>query len=387
MKILTIFGTRPEAIKMAPVIQALKSHEDFQVKICVTAQHRHMLDQMLALFQITPDYDLDIMSSNQDLFDVTNETLSKLRQILQQEKPNLVLVLGDTTSAFAGALAAFYLRIPVAHVEAGLRTGDLNAPFPEEANRILITRLADLHFAHTEVAKFNLMSEAIPETKIFVTGNTVIDALLWVKDHIHWQSAWKDLFASAVSPLQKQQPIILVTAHRRESFGQGFVGICAGLASIAERYPDWHIIYPVHLNPNVKLIVEEKLGHYKNVHLLKPLDYAPFVYLMNQARFILTDSGGIQEEAPALLKPVLVMREKTERPEAIAAGVAMLVGTNPERILTAVETLMTDMSQYTKMTTAKNPYGDGRAAQRIVAVLQSYFAKRTPQEKISEVSV
>lgn len=382
MKIFTIFGTRPEAIKMAPIIQALRAQEDFQVKICVTAQHRHMLDQMLALFKITPDYDLDIMSLNQDLFDVTNETLSRLRQILQQEKPDLVLVLGDTTSAFAGALAAFYLRIPVAHAEAGLRTGDLNAPFPEEANRILITRLADLHFAHTEVAKLNLIREAIAETKIFVTGNTVIDALLWVKNHIHWRSEWQNLFASASEPLQTHKPFILVTAHRRESFGAGFAGICAGLAHIAERYPDWHIIYPMHLNPNVKQIVEEKLGHYRNVHLLKPLDYAPFVYLMNHARFILTDSGGIQEEAPALHKPVLVMREKTERPEAIAAGVAMLVGTKPERILTAVETLMTDTLQYTKMTAAQNPYGDGKAAQRIVAVLQNYFAKKVAHEAI-----
>lgn len=371
MKVIIVFGTRPEAIKMAPVIRLLKVDQRFQPRICVTAQHRQMLDQVLRLFNIIPDIDLDIMMPNQDLFSITARVLEGLRAVLVQEKPDLVLVQGDTTTTFVTALAAFYLNIPVGHVEAGLRTGNLRAPFPEEANRVLTTRLASLHFAPTETNRQNLLREQVPPERIRVTGNTVIDALLWVRAQLSGRDerAWRDCFGSFWPVLSASKTMILVTGHRRENFGRGFVSICMALRDIARKHPEWDIAYPVHLNPNVQKPVHELLANLPNVHLLKPLDYEPFVYLMNRAALILTDSGGVQEEAPSLGKPVLVMRETTERPEAVAAGTVMLVGTDQRNIVAQTEGILLDPARYQRMATAHNPYGDGRAAQRIVDAL------------------
>ncbi len=366
MKLLVIFGTRPEAIKLAPVIHAARLDARFDVQVCVTGQHREMLDQMLALFDIKPDYDLDIMLSNQHVLDMTSRILSGLKSVLFRAQPDYIIVQGDTTSAFMGALAGFYFKIPVGHVEAGLRTHDLYSPFPEEANRTLITRLAHHHFAPTKKAYDNLVRENIAVDCITVTGNTVIDALLWVCKKNKLKTDWSDVFGSIYKVLQPKKPIILVTGHRRESFGQGFLNICKALATIAENHPDWHIIYPVHLNPHVQEPVRGMLDKYDNVHLLAPLEYAPFVYLMQQAHLILTDSGGIQEEAPALGKPVLVMRDVTERPEAIEAGTAILVGTDAARIIAEVEDLMHNAARYEAMARINNPFGDGCSARRIL---------------------
>jgi len=369
MRVLTVFGTRPEAIKLAPVIKEMAKRRGIHSRICVTAQHRQMLDQVLDVFHIAPDWDLNIMRDNQSLFDITTSALSKLERVLREEKPDIVLVQGDTTTAFIASLAAFYLKIPIGHVEAGLRTSDKYNPFPEEMNRRLVDDLCDLWFAPTEQAKKNLLREGVPPKRILVTGNTVIDALLWVSERQaapSQQEALEALFRERTSTPLGNRRIILVTGHRRESFGKGFENICRGLKTIAEHNDAVQIIYPVHLNPNVREPAYRILGDSENIHLIEPLEYSLFVYLMNRAYLILTDSGGIQEEAPSLGKPVLVMREKTERPEAIEAGTAKLVGTDPERIFAEAQRLLVEQTEYGRMSKAINPFGDGRAAQRIV---------------------
>ena len=375
MKVLTIFGTRPEAIKLAPVIKELEKNPEIVSRICVTAQHRQMLDQVLQLFEINPDFDLDLMREDQSLFDITASILQNLEEVLKEERPDIVLVHGDTTTAFVASLAAYYFKIKIGHVEAGLRTYDKYNPFPEEINRRLVDVLCDLWFAPTKNAKQNLLREGAPDDKIFVTGNTVIDALLWVTKHqaspTVQEGMKRQLYDTFGVSLDKRR-VILVTGHRRESFGEGFENICQGLKKIAEHNPDIQLIYPVHLNPSVRGPVFRILGDTTNVHLIEPLDYALFVFLMNRAYIILTDSGGIQEEAPSLGKPVLVMREKTERPEAIEAGTAKLIGTDCERIFTETQQLLDDQVEYEKMSMATNPFGDGNAAERIVQVLQKY---------------
>lgn len=370
IKVLSIFGTRPEAIKMAPVIKELEKHPDrFKSIVCVTAQHRQMLDQVLELFEIKPDYDLDIMKPGQDLFDVTCSVLKGLKPVLEKEKPDIVLVHGDTTTTMAAALAAYYSRIRVGHVEAGLRTGNKYAPFPEEINRRVAGALTDLHFAPTDKSRSNLLAEGVPEASIFVTGNTVIDALLAVAERVETDEALRSRFEDQFSFLDPDKRLILVTGHRRENFGEGFEQICSALAEIARQSPDVEILYPVHLNPNVQEPVRRILGTLPQVHLIEPLDYLPFVYLMERCCLIITDSGGVQEEAPSLGKPVLVMRDTTERPEALAAGTVKLVGTNREKIVAETLLLLNDSAAYEAMGKSHNPYGDGCAASRIVAVL------------------
>ena len=378
-KVLSVFGTRPEAIKMAPVVLALQASQQVEAKVCVTAQHRQMLDQVLDLFNITPDYDLDVMQANQDLYDITSRILLGLRDVLKEYQPDLILVHGDTTTCFAVSLAAFYQQIPVGHVEAGLRTGDLSAPFPEEANRSLVGRLAQYHFAPTELSRQNLLSESIDDQQITVTGNTVIDALLWVKQRLAsyddsvWQSAiGESLFARLHN---NDTPMILITGHRRENFGQGFVDLCSAIKQLAEAHSDWEFVYPVHLNPNVQQPVYDILAGLGNMSLIDPQDYLPFTWLMNRSALILTDSGGIQEEAPSLGKPVLVMRDVTERPEAVEAGTVRLVGTDKAEIIQHVEGVMLDSAIYQAMSKAHNPYGDGQAATRIVKVIESLISR------------
>jgi len=369
-KILSIFGTRPEAIKMAPVVHALTQHPNIQSAVCVTAQHRQMLDQVLSLFEITPDHDLNIMQVNQDLYDVTSHILNKMKSVLLQEKPDIVLVQGDTTTCFVAALAAFYQKIPIGHVEAGLRTHHLYAPFPEEANRCLVSRIASFHFPPTEGARENLLRENISDKHIIVTGNTVIDALLWMRNKVNTISDWSHIFGHTITKLiNDKESIILITGHRRENFGAGFERVCLALKTLAEKHPNWHFIYPVHLNPNVQKPVNDILRNVTNFHLIAPLDYAPFVYLMDKSTLIITDSGGVQEEAPSLGKPVLVTREVTERPEGVAAGVVILVGTNTQRIIFETESLMQDKDRYIRVSRIRNPYGDGKAAERIVDCL------------------
>jgi UDP-N-acetylglucosamine 2-epimerase (non-hydrolysing) len=368
-KILFVIGTRPEAIKLSPVIHHLRrSPADFQVKVCATAQQRELLDQVLDAFEIKPDYDLGLMLPNQTLFQSTSRILTGLEPVLQAEKPDMVLVQGDTTTAFCGALAAFYLKIPVGHVEAGLRTGDRQQPFPEEINRILATHLSSLHFAPTEGAMRNLTAEGVPRESIAVTGNTGIDAVLYVRDALEQGR----LEGSEWPQLDPSKKLILVTAHRRESFGEGFERICSALARLAERR-DVQIVYPVHPNPNVQAPVQRHLSGLANVLLIAPLGYVPFVDLMRRCYLLLTDSGGIQEEAPSLGKPVLVLREKTERPEAMQAGTARLVGTDEERILREAALLLDDPAEYGRMAHVHNPYGDGRASQRISDLILSFF--------------
>ena len=372
MKIITVFGTRPEAIKLAPVIKELERHPGPVSRVCVTAQHREMLDQVLQLFDIKPDWDLNLMRNDQSLFDITARGLRDLQHVLEEEQPDVVLIQGDTTTAFVASMAAFYLKIRIGHVEAGLRTEDKYNPFPEEMNRRLADVLSDLYFAPTSRAADNLTREGIAEDRVFVTGNTVIDALLWMVEKQSTplsQEELKRLFGEKYGLELNKKRVILVTGHRRESFGKGFENICQGLKLVAERNPDIQIVYPVHMNPNVREPVYRILGGVENVRLIEPLDYAHFVFLMKRAYLILTDSGGIQEEAPSLGKPVLVMREKTERPEAIEAGVAKLVGTESERIFRETQRLLTDETEYERMAHAANPFGDGKAAQRIVQVL------------------
>lgn len=374
MKILSVFGTRPEAIKMAPVVSALEKSTRLQSKVCVTAQHREMLDQVLALFDIQPDYDLNVMTKGQDLYDVTSKILLGMRQVLEEYKPDVVLVHGDTTTTFATSLACYYNRVAIGHVEAGLRTGNIYSPWPEEANRKLTGSLANLHFAPTEKSRNNLLQENLSPSAIHITGNTVIDALLQVKNRLETESSLQQQILQQSPQLvpfaDSDRKIVLVTGHRRENFGQGFERICKALAAIAERYPEADIVYPMHLNPNVREPVTRLLAGLDNVHLIEPLDYLPFVWLMSQSYMIVTDSGGVQEEAPSLGKPVLVMRDTTERPEAVEAGTVKLVGTNNESIVTGVCELFDNPDLYQEMAARHNPYGDGLAAQRIVEILE-----------------
>ncbi|MDA3930169.1 MAG: UDP-N-acetylglucosamine 2-epimerase (non-hydrolyzing) [Prolixibacteraceae bacterium] len=378
-KILIVFGTRPEAIKMAPVVKEFQKFPDqFETIVCVTAQHREMLDQVLDIFEIKPDYDLDLMKQNQDLYDVTSRVLLGMRDILKQVQPNIVFVHGDTTTSSATALAAYYQQIPVAHVEAGLRTRNIYSPWPEEINRQITGRIATYNFAPTSLSKQNLIDEAIPEKSISVTGNTVIDALLMASKKIKEN---QNLALEIKESIQKnfKQPleeilkskVILVTGHRRENFGDGFIHICEALKEIALKNPDSTIIYPVHLNPNVQKPVYELLGEIANIHLISPMTYLPFIYLMEHSYLVLTDSGGIQEEAPSFGKPVLVMRDTTERPEAVDAGTVMLVGTNKELIIKETTLLLTNSEEYQKMSRSHNPYGDGLASEKIVKTLLS----------------
>jgi UDP-N-acetylglucosamine 2-epimerase (non-hydrolysing) len=365
-KVLIIFGTRPEAIKMAPVVKALQQTDGIDVEVCVTAQHRQMLDQVLELFEITPDYDLDIMQEGQDLTDVTTNVLQGLKKVFQQAKPDRILVHGDTTTTFAASLAAYYQRIPVGHVEAGLRTGNIYSPWPEEINRRLTGAITDLHFAPTEKARQNLLAENVADEKIIVTGNTVIDALLDVVDKIDKTSTLKRELDAQFSFLDAGKRLILVTGHRRENFGEGFEQICQALKALSQQ-PNVQIVYPVHLNPNVQEPVFRLLKDADNIYLIEPLEYLPFVYLMQQSYLLLTDSGGIQEEAPSLGKPVLVMRNTTERPEAVEAGTVKLVGTDASAIIKEADKLLNTPDEYESMAFAHNPYGDGHASIRIAS--------------------
>jgi UDP-N-acetylglucosamine 2-epimerase (non-hydrolysing) len=368
-KILTVFGTRPEAIKMAPLVHALEADDRFNAKVCVTAQHREMLDQVLDLFEIKPDFDLNIMKAGQTLNDVTTSILVGLKPVLEDFKPDVVLVHGDTATTFAASLAAYYQQIKVGHVEAGLRTGNIYSPWPEEANRKLTSAITNYHFAPTAGSKENLLNECVSEDEITVTGNTVIDALFWVREKLNKDGSLSNELSSRFDYLDLNKKLILVTGHRRESFGGGFERICEALRQIATNNPDALVLYPVHLNPNVQEPVNRLLKGLDNVFLIEPQQYLPFCYLMNRATIILTDSGGIQEEAPSLGKPVLVMRETTERPEAVDAGTVRLVGTDVELIVSQVDLLLTNPDEYQKMSKAHNPYGDGLACGRILEFL------------------
>ncbi|PQK70956.1 UDP-N-acetylglucosamine 2-epimerase (non-hydrolysing) [Pantoea ananatis] len=370
MKVLTVFGTRPEAIKMAPLVQALAQDPAFESRLCVTAQHREMLDQVLSLFQLQPDYDLNVMRPEQGLTEITCRILQGMHTVLLDFKPDIVLVHGDTTTTLAASLAAFYQQIPVGHVEAGLRTGDLASPWPEEGNRKLTGHLARLHFTPTLRSRQNLLDENLADDSIVVTGNTVIDALLWVRDRVLDDNEINAQLASRYPFLDDSKKLVLVTGHRRESFGEGFERICSALAQIARQHPHAQIVYPVHLNPNVHEPVNRILRGIDNIVLIEPQEYLPFVWLMNRAWLILTDSGGIQEEAPSLGKPVLVMRETTERPEAVEAGTVKLVGTDTARIVNEVSTLLNDDEAWQTMSRAHNPYGDGEACGRILQALK-----------------
>lgn len=374
-KILIVFGTRPEAIKMCPLVNILKAEPSLKTKVCVTAQHREMLDQVLALFGIEPDFDLNIMAPGQSLTQVTSRILDGMEPVLKEFTPDIVLVHGDTTTTLSTTLAAFYHQIPVGHVEAGLRTNNLYSPWPEEANRVLTGTLTTIHFSPTENSRDNLLAENVPLEKILVTGNTVIDALLAVVDNITKDQELVTELDGLFPFLLKSKRLLLVTGHRRESFGGGFERICQALASISETNPELAIIYPVHLNPNVQVPVNRLLANHDNIHLIEPLDYLPFVYLMNRSDIILTDSGGIQEEAPSLGKPVLVMRDTTERPEAVEAGTVKLVGTNVDKITSEVNRLLTDSDYYKEISFAHNPYGDGKACERIKQALLQWKNK------------
>jgi len=370
--ILTIFGTRPEAIKMAPVVKAIEAEPTLIGMVCVTAQQRQMLDQVLNLFDITPDYDLNLMTNNQGLADLTARVVTGLQDVLAEVKPDLVLVHGDTTTTMAATLAAFYQKIPVGHVEAGLRTHNIYSPWPEEINRQITSRITALNFAPTKLSRQNLLDENIAEASISITGNTVIDALLSVIDKIHSNTALQETLDSQLPELPKDKHLILVTGHRRENFGEGFVNICQALAELADN-PNVHVVYPVHLNPNVQGPVYETLAGHDNIQLIEPLDYLPFVRLMDKAHIILTDSGGIQEEAPSLGKPVLVMRDTTERPEAVDEGTVRLVGTDKDTIVREVNRLLDSDQEYQAMARAHNPYGDGKAAGRIINTIKESF--------------
>ncbi|PKM17305.1 MAG: UDP-N-acetylglucosamine 2-epimerase (non-hydrolyzing) [Gammaproteobacteria bacterium HGW-Gammaproteobacteria-15] len=370
IKVLSVFGTRPEAIKMAPLVNLLKQQTDIDSRVCVTGQHREMLDQVLQLFDIKPEYDLAIMKAGQDLYDVTTSILLNIKPVLRDFKPDVVLVHGDTSTTFAAALACYYEKTAVGHVEAGLRTGNIYSPWPEEANRKLTGAITRFHFAPTATSQQNLLNEQVDPTHIVVTGNTVIDALLQVVAKIEDDAVLSQRFADQFPYGQDGRRLILVTGHRRESFGAGFEHICAALKQIARQFPDCDIVYPVHLNPNVREPVFRLLSDAPNVHLIEPQDYLPFVYLMSRSTLVLTDSGGIQEEAPSLGKPVLVMRDTTERPEAVEAGTVKLVGTDQAKIVAEVSKLLTDKAYYDSMSFAHNPYGDGKACQRIIDAIR-----------------
>ena len=373
-KILLVFGTRPEAIKMAPLVKALqKDTEHFETRVCVTAQHRQMLDQVLEVFGITPEYDLNIMAPNQDLYDITAKVLLGLREVLKDFRPDTVLVHGDTTTSMAASLAAFYMQIPVGHVEAGLRTYNMLSPWPEEMNRQVTDRICTYYCAPTEQSRANLLQENIDAKKIFITGNTVIDALLMAVDIISTTAGVKEKMAKELQEkgyTVGDREYILVTGHRRENFGDGFLHICKAIKELAALHPEMDIVYPVHLNPNVQKPVYELLSGLSNVYLISPLDYLPFIYAMQHSTLLLTDSGGVQEEAPSLGKPVLVMRDTTERPEAVEAGTVKLVGTDAEAIVSNVTALLQDKEMYKRMSETHNPYGDGQACERIIAALR-----------------
>lgn len=373
IKILSIFGTRPEAIKMAPLVKALNLADGIEAKVCVTAQHREMLDQVLDLFEIVPEYDLNIMKPGQSLYDVTTNILLGLKPILEEFKPDLILVHGDTSTTLSASLAAFYQQIPVGHVEAGLRTGNLASPWPEEGNRKLTGAITKLHFAPTDTSQQNLLNEGVDSQDIVVTGNTVIDALLQVVDKVKTDEVLISTLKAKFPELDESKKLILVTGHRRESFGGGFERICEALAEIATAHPEAQVLYPMHLNPNVREPVNRILKDVKNVQLIEPQDYLPFVYLMSKAHIIVTDSGGVQEEAPSLGKPVLVMRDTTERPEAVAAGTVKLVGTDKNQIIAEVKNLLTNQADYQTMSRAHNPYGDGKACERIISKIKQHF--------------
>ncbi len=389
-KILLVFGTRPEAIKMAPLVKTFMEHPDeFKTLVCVTGQHREMLDQVLRLFDITPDYDLDIMKKGQDLYDVTSRVLLGMRDVLKEVQPDVVLVHGDTTTSTAAALAAFYQQIPVGHVEAGLRTGNIYSPWPEEMNRLITGRIASYNFSPTELSRSNLVKENVAESSIVVTGNTVIDALLWVVNKIKSDEALSAELAGKISNAgydvsrlgNGERKLVLITGHRRENFGDGFINICSAIRDLAQKYPNVDFVYPMHLNPNVRKPIHEVFvgmdslpegtgwGDNANMFFIEPLEYMEFVYLMERSNFVLTDSGGIQEEAPGLGKPVLVMRDTTERPEALEAGTVKLVGTSRDIIFNEVARLLDDALHYEKMSKAVNPYGDGKACERIINFL------------------
>lgn len=375
---MLVFGTRPEAIKMAPLVKEFQKYpDDFQTIVCVTGQHRQMLDQVLELFEITPDYDLDIMKAGQDLYDVTSRVLLGMRDVLKEAQPDVVLVHGDTTTSTAAALAAFYQQIPVGHVEAGLRTHNIYSPWPEEMNRQLTGRIATYHFAPTPLSRENLLREGVVEDKITVTGNTVIDALYWVVNKVNTDAVLGNQLQEAlknagydVARLQSGRRLVLITGHRRENFGDGFINMCTAIRDLTQKYPEVDFVYPMHLNPNVRRPIHEVFGedlnNLGNMFFIEPLEYLSFVYLMEKATIVLTDSGGIQEEAPGLGKPVLVMRDTTERPEALDAGTVKLVGTDYDKIMSEVSLLLDDASAYEKMSRAVNPYGDGLACERIV---------------------
>ena len=381
-KVMLVFGTRPEAIKMAPLVKEFQKYpNDFKTIVCVTGQHREMLDQVLSLFEITPDYDLNIMKQGQDLYDVTARVLVGMRDVLKEAQPDVVLVHGDTTTSTAAALAAFYQQIPVGHVEAGLRTHNIYSPWPEEMNRLITGRIATYHFSPTPLSKENLLKESVAESAITVTGNTVIDALYMVVDKIKKDSALSDELATLLknagydtARLANGKKLVLITGHRRENFGDGFINMCTAIKDLTQKYPDVDFVYPMHLNPNVRKPIHEVFGedltNLGNMFFIEPLEYLSFVYLMEKSTIVLTDSGGIQEEAPGLGKPVLVMRDTTERPEALAAGTVKLVGTSYDKIVTEVSCLLDDSVYYDTMSKAVNPYGDGLACGRIVETLK-----------------
>lgn len=378
--ILIVFGTRPEAIKMAPVVRALQDRAEIITTVCVTGQHRQMLDQVLNLFDITPAIDLNIMQANQDLADITSRVLLGIRDTIRQVKPDAILVHGDTTTALSAAMAGFYAGVPVGHVEAGLRTHNVHSPFPEEFNRQVISKIAHWHFAPTQSSQANLLAEGVNPNTIHVTGNTVIDALLWTLKRLEGDRVLGNQDQQRLDQLLpfnwRAQRFILMTGHRRENFGSGFIQICDAVQTLAQQYPDVHIVYPVHLNPNVREPVLSRLGDLANVHLLEPLQYEPFSLLLKYCYFVLTDSGGIQEEAPSLGKPVLVMRQTTERPEAVEAGTVELVGTDTSQIVASCIRLINDKTHYQKMSEAHNPYGDGQAAHRIAEIIAKWSASR-----------
>ena len=385
MKISVIFGTRPEAIKLAPVILALRSDPRFQCRVCITAQHREMLDQVLDVFQIVPDTDLNLMRPNQTLSSLTASAMTALDEYLVAEKPDLILVQGDTTTVFVASLAAFYHHIPVGHVEAGLRTGNMQAPWPEEANRVLTTDLATLHFVPTALSQANLLREGVSSERIYVTGNTVIDALFLAVKKVHSADVEIPGLNPEIMDPASHQPLVLITGHRRESFGDKLRDICRAVEDLAASFPHAQFVYPVHLNPNVRaavsdILIDDATGGTRraNIHLIEPMAYLPFVALMERAALILTDSGGIQEEAPSLGKPVLVTRDTTERPEALLAGTAKLVGADRERIVAEVSRLLTDSSYYGAMSHAHNPYGDGKATERILEATRAFFGLAAP---------
>ncbi len=373
IKCLVVFGTRPEAIKLAPVVHELNRHPDhFRSRVCVTAQHREMLDQVLRLFDVRVDHDLNIMRKGQSLEDVTTRVIDGMRSVLDRERPDIVIVQGDTTTTFAASLVSYYAGIPVAHVEAGLRTWNKRSPFPEEINRVLTTHLADIHFPPTRQAASNLLAEGVPRNRVVITGNTVIDALFHVRATLQRDVPF---YRKHFAPIDFSKRMILVTGHRRENFGEGFRDICQAIRTIARRETDVEIVYPVHLNPNVQKPVRGILSGLRNVHLLAPLDYRPFVFMMDQSYLILTDSGGVQEEAPSLGKPVLVMRNHTERPEAVRAGTVRLVGTRRSTIVREVERLLHDKALYRRMSRAHNPYGDGKSSPRVVRGIRLFLER------------